>query len=487
MQEATDIDILSPDYSTMDLTLENKACSACARAKRKCGRQIPSCGRCQTRGVRCEYTTVKVALPFPSGRKDETRVASRDQAFHEASSSAPGQAIAVATAQLDTDQFFDLSVGDQPIQIDEMFPLNSSVLLRSPVTGFNLGVAAPPLPWYLEPGSWDIDHIADSEYGRPFASCVLKDFIEEVQSWLARWVSTGTCPFIHSRIYTHQIPRCVQDAYTTLSTYQNRTPENKTIITGLVEERIKQLLNDQPKAKAGAPGASDLGHGKASSTLTPFEHLSRVHALTVYQAIGLYDGDIRLRHVAETQIPTLNSWLRQLIHSGSSTAKQGTEKFISSMLFPPDQEGSDLQTPQSATSRLNTGEAPAVTAGSLLRPEDRAWYAWLFAETIRRTWFVACCVQTIYLTLQVRWAPCPGGLPLTARGGVWSAGSAYAWAAKCGGFGSLEDNMDFIRRDQAFRIFQEKDPDEVDEFTRRMLEMTFGMDKVEQWRSVVSR
>lgn len=386
--------------------------------------------------------------------------------------SSPTQVAVLDTAQLDTVQLFGLSIGDQTIQIDEMFPLDSSALLPSPLNSFNLRVPPPSLPWYLEPGSWDIDRIADSEYAQPFTSRVLTSFIDEFKSWLAKWVDTGTCPFIHCRIYAHQIPRCVQDAYTTLSTYQNRTPENSSIITGLVEERMKQLLNDQP----------------ASTDMTPFQHLARVHALTVYQTIGLYDGDIRLRHVAETQIPTLNSWLRQLVQSAASTAKQGADKFISPLLFPPGQEGPDFPSPQPVTkTNINAGETATLIAGSssLLGPEDTAWYAWLFAETIRRTWFTSCCVQTIYLTLQVRWAPCPGGLPLTTRKGMWTAGSAHAWSSMYEQCGRLEDSLDFVRRDQAFRIFQEKDLDDLDEFPRRMLEMTFGMDRVEQWKAAV--
>ncbi|ROV88557.1 hypothetical protein VMCG_10372 [Cytospora schulzeri] len=161
------------------------------------------------------------------------------------------------------------------------------------------------------------------------------------------------------------------------------------------------------------------------------DHLSRVYAFVVYQTIRLYDGDIRLRHVAETQIPTLYAWLRQLIKSAKWIAREGPEKFIYSLLLPSKQiqRGPDLSHPAEAPNS-DIGLMTDIGAGSILNLENVAWYVWLFAETIRRTWLIACTIQTIYPTLQVLWATCPGGVPFTARDGLFSASYAYIWASK---------------------------------------------------------
>src|ERR1700712_3641248 len=47
---------LQKDLSlTMPIHTESNACSACARSKRKCGRQMPSCARCADKGKSCVY------------------------------------------------------------------------------------------------------------------------------------------------------------------------------------------------------------------------------------------------------------------------------------------------------------------------------------------------------------------------------------------------------------------------------------------------
>ncbi|ROW15079.1 hypothetical protein VPNG_03416 [Cytospora leucostoma] len=469
----------------MDQTLESKACRTCAKAKRKCGRQIPTCGRCQCRGIRCDYPAAKQSPTLPPNDEDEVRLAGGEQLVFGAASPVPIPDVALDASLLDTNRIFDLSGGDDAMQFDELFPLNSGFSFPSSAINFNPKDSVPALPWYLEFGTWELDQLHDEDYERPYyCSSVLNKTIDDAQAWLATWVKTGACPFIHSRIYTYQIPRCIQDAYTALSTYQNRTPENKVIIQALIEERVKQLLGSQPKPN---PRAEDDCPMSDDSALTPFEHLARVHALLVYQMIGLYDGDIRLRHVAEAQIPTLNGWLRQLIQSAKSATIHGPENFISSLVDPPNKGEMGPNASHFTTKTSSETEVMFTTTTAFrLGPEDTAWYAWLFAETIRRTWLVACTVQTIYLTLQVRWAPCPGGLPFTVREGLWSAGSAFAWATRCRESEKQEGiGIDFIRRQQAHLVFEQRSPEDLDEFSRCLFEITFGIERMERWRAAM--
>lgn len=246
---------------------------------------------------------------------------------------------------------------------------------------------------------------------------------------------------------------------------------NRAIVTALMEQRLKQLLADQPRPSPGASSDEDAG-----TSLNTFEHLARVHALLIYQIICLHDGDIRLRHVAETQIPTLNSWLRQLISSAQRSAARGLETFISPMVTPPAQQQDPAL--HAGTGGRDGGMEYVTLAKSMLSHEDTAWYAWLFAETIRRSWLVASSVQTIYLTLQVLWAPCPGGLPFTTRKGVFEAASAFAWAARCEGH---RQGTDFARRHEN-RLFEDCRPEDIDEFTTRLLEINYGIERMERWK-----
>lgn len=469
----------------MDLTVESKACSACARAKRKCGRQIPTCGRCQSRGIRCVYASVKSSLSIPTARGDETRLDGGEQSVLGMVSSLPTQigVMDASSLNMDPSRLIDLSGDDYAMNIDNLPPpsLNTTLPTFVNIPDPKASDLTLQLPWYLTPSAWEVDHTDEAGHGPAFRSTVLISFIKTLQGWLTSWVKTGSCHFIHTCIYKHQTPRCIQDAYTTLSTYQNRTPENKVIVAALLEDRVKQLLHEQPTSAAEAEDGSSFQAG-----LSPFQHLSRVHALLVYQTIGLYDGDIRLRHVAETQIPTLNSWLRQLVKCAQSVARNGPEGFITSLLFASAPTQSTPYSSLSCSAMTPSYDTEAVTTlrpSSLLGPEDIEWYAWLFSETIRRTWIVGCSIQTIYLILQVGWAPCPGDLPFTVREGVFSANSAFAWAKRCGGSERQKwAEIDFLRRLQGDQMFDQKCPEEVDEFARRLYEVAYGLERVEQWR-----
>lgn len=383
-----------------------------------------------------------------------------------------------------------VAVSDEPLShllfglSEDMIPVDDFLSHSlDPVIGITSSIQpgpkshSHPLLWYLEKESWDIDHMA-AHSTAPYCSGVFKNYTDSTSEWLTRWVETGACPFIHQRTYRHHIPRCVQDAYTILSTYRNRKESNRTIVISLIEQRIKQLLADQPRPPPCATSDED----SEAAALNTFEHLARVHALLIYQIVCLYDGDIRLRHVAETQIPTLNLWLQQLITSAQHTAAQGPEAFVFPLVTPPGcQQDSLSQVQQMGGAQPEgSGDVECVNLASPLRlpQEDVTWYAWLFAETIRRTWLVASSVQTIYLTLQVLWAPCPGGLPFTTRRGTFEASSSFAWAACCEGH---KQGIDFARRHK-HRLFEECTPDDIDEFTMRLLEMTYGTERIERWK-----
>lgn len=375
--------------------------------------------------------------------------------------------------------------------IDDFFPLTFDTTAGPSPPGFtNSAPRGTPLPWYLEPSSWNIDHVPPLEYTTPICNTVHSKHVEKIQEWQARWVNTGHCPYIHQNVYKFQLPRCIQDAYTTLSSYLHRTPENKSIIELLVEERVRQLLKDQPAGSGD--DSSDAYKG-----LSTFDHMARVHALHIYQTLALFDGAIRLRHVAETQIPTLNTWLRQLIASAKADASHGPDRFVRSLLLPLCDQGPQRPSPDIGELVVNHHNnnnhhqymtaaltSPTTMSGPMLSPEDTAWYVWAFAETIRRTWIIACSTQTLYLTLQLRAAPCPGSTMITTRREIWDADTAFSWTSMCDKYmKDGGDGVDFTSRQQWGRIFETRGPHEIDEFTSCSMKVVFGMDKMERWRN----
>lgn len=64
---------------------------------------------------------------------------------------------------------------------------------------------------------------------------------------------------------------------------------------------------------------------------------------------------------------------------------------------------------------------------------------------------------------------------------MWEAGSAWAWKRACGRDG--EQVTDLVERGGWGRVSNERKFEEVDEFTRMTLEITFGSEMMERWEA----
>jgi hypothetical protein len=129
---------------------------------------------------------------------------------------------------------------------------------------------------------------------RRFTTLDLSRLLRQVVAWLTDWVEQGRNPFIHRQLYRYRMPLCVQDAFMSLSAYLSKTSANENIIYRIIEDRVMQLV---------AEGIPSLGASPQS--VDTLEHLGRIEALLVYQCVGLYDGNVRLRYLAEQHIPVL--------------------------------------------------------------------------------------------------------------------------------------------------------------------------------------
>ncbi|OTB06422.1 hypothetical protein M426DRAFT_318833 [Hypoxylon sp. CI-4A] len=309
-------------------------------------------------------------------------------------------------------------------------------------------------PWFLTPESWIADYHAPPEQPDMVQEEVLHRFVDKVRGWLRRWGSEGSSPLHHRYLYRERMPRPVQDAYSAVSMYHASVSSGSVDVritaAQVLEDRVSQLLEDQ------ALESSLLAAGGKEMHI--FDQLSRVQALLTYQTIRLFDGDVRMRAQAEELIPTLFQWTRELL----DCAKEN--------LTRPSQFLADIA---ACTSSL---QVTFTRSGVNEASEYTSWRAWILVESVRRTWVVANHLQEIYLYWKRSWSECPGRVAITMQGGLWDAASPYAWSRACRDNGTL-----FLSTKRTECLFYERCPEDVDEFSWIILELSYGVDRMERW------
>lgn len=347
---------------------------------------------------------------------------------------------------------------------------------------FNNDYFAQSMQFFLLPGTWTVMDATEDDRNRTHRSVPqLNSTVHQVQCWVKQWIEEGSNMFVHKRLYHSResrgderggsrMPRCVQDAYTTCAAYFTCTKRNREMVLGIVEERVATLLDEEgdPDDDAIDNGVDDpfsttalriendgQTKAKTSKPRSVLDHVARVQALLVYQTIRLFDGDPRSRIMAESLIPVLSHWCKQMLDSA----------LLSSQYV------------NSATSTINTkGQA------NFEKKLNSDWNAWILAESVRRTWLVAGHMQCIYRLLSYGFTVCPGGLMFTTRAGLWQAESAYEWWAKCREKDvlfcpSLESGKHLLKPGVT-------NPDDIDDFGRFVLRIIEGEERVNKWLTV---
>ncbi|KAK0658080.1 hypothetical protein B0T16DRAFT_363413 [Cercophora newfieldiana] len=407
--------------------LATKACTACAKAKRRCGRQTPECIRCATRGLTCAYPP------------------SRPTCWVQISTPSPCDP--------------DGTPGSQPLLTNTTTTTTQTLPLPSPlITSFlpQLTLSDLQQAWFLTPNTWSIHRIPPEDLA-PVSSLhiSIRRGIAHFQTLVSSWILSGSSPFIHARLYEQRMPRCVGDAFTTLTTYMFTKGAiweggARELALRVVGEKIVQTVEEESERE----GVQMERKGR----LDVFSHVARVHALMMLVVIGLFDGDIRLRHIAETHLPTLVSWNYAMLEAAKMAARSG-ELLMGNWLDH------------------NTGDGQC-DSGSAARKSgvDSLWQAFILSETIRRTWVVCSTAYGGYRLLQSGQLHCCGGLMFTTAEGVWDAPSAWAWAKMC-----AEKDVGFMEQAQTKRLFGERRPDEIDTFGKLVLTATYGPERMESW------
>ncbi|WQF85597.1 Putative zn(2)Cys(6) fungal-type DNA-binding domain-containing protein [Colletotrichum destructivum] len=481
---------------------KQKACLACTESKRRCDKRLPMCTRCDDRDVDCQYPVTKRRRPLHHDRpfldtptqqqqhqsNDATTMA--DALEFDAGSLAAGIWGSMPWLNLDFTSTTTLGLqpassssgltGPSPAPARHPPPQESSESSRQTHNNNNKPQHSQPTAaetslaesrWFLAPSSWRIEHWPVPAHDA-YPAAVMTNFNRGLQAWVRRWATQGHNPFIHRALYAEggHFPACVQDAFTTAAACHHKTPQNEAFVHRILDERAAALV---------AAGAAN-----PPMPLETRDHLARVHALHVYTVLRLYDGDVSQRAAAESHLPVLDLWSRQLWDSAIAdvtTLARGWMPAHSNFCPSNPTSSASFSPPAADAARTETAGLESTYESDLV-----AWNLWVLSESIRRTWIVVGCTIGVYKALKGQWGVCPGGSLFTARAGLWDAPSAPRWAAlrrdlAAGAGDGLGDGDFFVQSGDGERIFRNAAAAEVDEFARHLFTCIWGLDRLEDW------
>ncbi|KAF2676628.1 hypothetical protein K458DRAFT_424599 [Lentithecium fluviatile CBS 122367] len=379
-----------------------RSCIRCHEAKRKCDRVTPSCRLCRRKKLECIYPSRRPSNFVPI------------ETAYDASS--PPPEFNMLDFEAMSNELTITSTPPEPAQ-DPAIP---SLAITLDARG----------SWFLAPETFTVDH-TPMPLPPNFKLSDLKDFVRLIERWLATWITTGSNTFIHAHLYEGTFPSCLQIAFATFSAYLNRTPTTTAMILRAVNDQATALIS-----------ASNEG-GTSCKLLID---LARIHALLAYQIIGLFDGDIRSRHLAEKRAPHLSKALDRALENASATL----------------------------TRHLSANDV-TVSLANPTSPTELLWQSWIVSESLRRTWLVAQGISASYDGLKLGWAPCKGDVMFTTREGLWAASEASLWTRMC-----ADGDVHFGGRFLTECLFDGA-PEGVDEFGKAMMEAVFGRERFVEW------
>lgn len=436
-----------------------KCCIPCANSKRKCDKK-PECSRCIDRDIECTYPLPKrprrrrissfgndhgvvengipavSSQPLPtlmtgSGLGNEVNANSTDIYFANRWESMETISSGFDLSLPELESFPYIPMGLPPTTTATLDSLPALPAQSTSSWNFeqlqDTAIVNPPRPrpWFLQTDTWALRHCSET-VTQCSALLELEPFISGVEDMLRTWVQEGHNNFIHRQLYAQGMPPCLQDAFTTLATYESRTPAIKNTILQIAEDRAARLVSQQENPNNASDGS--VGTGGVAQEIRI--QLARVQALLVYESIRLFDGEIRVRASAEKQIPTMRRWVTTLRETTKRYGGDDLPLNIDSNINIDDDDHDDntitnnahiTQTQQQRNPHETHPHKQDYTT------QTHLWHAWLLAESVRRTHLIVDAVCNIYQTLTQGWAECGGAVMFTARAGLWDARSASAW------------------------------------------------------------
>ncbi|KZL79786.1 rna polymerase ii mediator complex component [Colletotrichum incanum] len=427
---------------------KQKACFACAEAKRRCDRTLPSCSRCLDKEFDCVYPVVR-PRPFLSSSSPSNSLDPRLSSGWDIPSSWPGSGMAGIALQgpvmdaMDEALFAPSAASGPDTAAATTSSSSSSATNQADTdTASHLSLHAEGLNWFLQSPSWAITYQRSPPTSVPPAA-VFTNFVRGLQSWLVRFLHKGHNPFIHRHLYSETtLPHCMQDAYAAIAIAQTVTSDNEHVVDAVSNSFIMNLL--------AAHSTTDPSFMPLLSTS---EHLARTQALLIHLLLSLFSPSISRRAKAESLIDTLRLWARQLWESAAVDA-------TTSPIFP---------------------NALSMSCDQALENDEvvpRLYQAFILSESIRRTFLLTSIATGVYTSLKATWSHgCHGDVCITLRGELWEAPSAARWEAVA----KKEDPLFLHSLKGQTLLSRGIRAAEVDEYARLIFTVLWGLEKVEHW------
>jgi hypothetical protein len=271
--------------------------------------------------------------------------------------------------------------------------------------------------------------------------------VSRMKGWPAMFVQRGTTPFIHHSLssrYGSKSRRSGDDAHartedvmlsalSACALYSSRNTENGRAAIQNVRRRAKALT---------AMMVSETCH-------SPTELLVFLQALSLYQIIRFFDGDIQLRAEAEADVALQGHWTNELMKYSIPLTRQERTAFDTA-----------------------TEKAPIVA-----NPKD--WFSWVFEESVRRVTVVSIMIQQNYSFLKrtvIEHCTHSDNICYTAQNALWTAPSEYHWSVV-----STEKQHHQVSPSCWDLVVTRMRAEECDDISVILMALMGGLDSTAQW------
>jgi hypothetical protein len=405
---------------------KRRACVKCVQAKRKCDLALPQCERCDEKGINCVYEgplspALRTNSPVPFVA---TTTISQQSIWAPVPTDVSSEQDHLAMNAMSVDNIDTTT---------NWLPDTENV----PFMDFDDFVTRSPVPTQVE--EFNVDNMEGFKSRVRYA-------ISRMKGWPAMFAQKGTTPFIHHSLSSRHGSKggrsgddgdgraedIMLDALSACALYTSRNAENGRAAMQNVRRKAKALTTMM---------VSETYH-------SPVEVLAFLQALSLYQIVRLFDGDIELRTEAEADSVLQDHWTDELMKYSTPLTTQDT-----------------------TASAASSEKSPVVT-----NPKD--WRRWIFEESVRRVVIVSIMIQQNYAFLKRTVVQCThsDNICFTAQKALWEAPSAYHWGVVWTEKPHQEacpSNWDFVM--ETLRL---QEPDEISVI---LVAMMSGLDSAAQW------
>jgi hypothetical protein len=259
-----------------------KACTNCAKSKRRCDLGLSRCYRCRVRSLDCQYDnsqsaglTAQVESTPDSSNESEMRLIGSNNGHKD-----------------------DFNQLNPTMDITPVFDQNQIEASLPPFPDYDLDWpdVMTNIDSFLVP-----DQIED--FDAPSRSVLAGEIYQEriiysvkrMKAYTDLFVRQGSTPFINGNLYAESMPTTLLEVLSVCALYGQKTERNQSLVFRTISHKASRLVEDYVPVG-----------------LSAMEQLASVQALILYQIIRLFDGDIRQRADAERAVTTLNVWTKQL-------------------------------------------------------------------------------------------------------------------------------------------------------------------------------